>query len=1094
MKTFKATGKRTFVVVLSIVLVVALAFGVTAALLWDSIPDFFSGNKAEEEQPLTLAEADPDFAATRYVYSPKVYQAAASTPVKPTEGVLGFELVAGVDFLTKETTTLAEAKAEVDKALKSAIGMEMNAIAVQLQKNGKVIYLDTVASALSDGGDLLNYIINAATQKEMYVILEYNPFVTSVNGEKKVLDPLNPADVAEIQRVSGVLSAYKAKGVVFTGCVYQPGQGSYAYYAAQELGSGFDAYKYNAMMDAVAAAVGVYKTATPDLYAGLSVDAVWATADTRADGMKVTSDYQTYYDGMADTRAWLSNNLFDFVMVEDHQTLSEKALPFEKVYDWWAECAAVAGVDIYASHAADKVATKAAGWSAYDELPRQIMALRAKKVYNGSFLYSISRVASYGEIASVLTKSFKGETNREDILRNLTITSPSKTSTVTYESLLTIAGSSDPNFSVTLNGKTVERTSKGYFSLNFELDVGVNKYTFSHKGKTVTYSVERKVVVLKSVEPTTAVTVYSGDPVVFTCTALSDAKVTVTIDGKSVTLKKDAIVNEETVDQFSDYVNFSGYYTVPASSKARTISDLSFTASWTYNGKVYKETKAGSKVTVKVPTASTTRVAEIKTENAEVLSYTAVDDKSRPIYYPLPKGTRDYVVGEVTCPGYDEQGNKMVYVYYKLKSGKRIYKSANGVDTGTATVTTGTVENNKISKVTLTKTATLTNLAFTMSSKVPFSVQLAPVTYANDTDYDSLYSIESFDATRLDILFDYTVETSKLPDFATNPLFSKAEWVQKDNKNICRLTLARPGAFLGVTSGYSGNDLVFKFKNPAVLKYAANEYGFDLTGVKIMIDPGHGDTPGAVGANPNYPEKRLNLEVSMKIRDILMGLGAEVIMTRETDQFMLLSERVEMLEETGAQLFVSVHFNSSSNVNAYGTESYYYMPFSKQLASMINNGLVSFYSTGMYPYSSSSAYARGVKYKPFAVTRTWSAPSVLIEYAFMSNSAELEKSINPSTQNGYARATVKGIINYLINTGSVTGPYIAPTTGTSSVQVSSAPSSDVTSQDIISDPTSISPTSQTSSASSTVTSTASVTSSVASSVATSSKTSSASGG
>lgn len=1072
MKSLKINRKRTLAVVLSIILVAALAFGVTIALLWESIPDFFSGKDTEEAAPLTLAEADPEFVATRYTYTPTVYQASPLAPVTPGEEVLGFELVAGTDFLIKDTTTLAEAKAEVDKALKSAVGMEMNAIAVQLQKNGKVIYPDTVASALSDGGDLLRYIIDAATQKEMFVILEYNPFLTLQNGEQKLLDPLNPADVTEIERVAGVLAAYKTRGVVFDDCVYEPGQGSYTYYAEQELGCGFDAYKYNAMMDAVAAAVGVYKTTSPDLYAGLSVDAVWATADANEDGLQVTTEYQTYYDGMADTRAWLSNNLFDFILVEDHHALSEKAMPFEKIYDWWAQCAATADIDLYASHAADKVATKATGWSSYDELPKQIMALRAKKYYDGSFLYSISRLASYGEIASVLTKTFKGETNRDDILRNLTITSPSKTSTVTYESLLTIAGSSDPNFSVTLNGKTVERTSKGYFSLNFELDVGVNKYTFSHKGKTVTYSVERKVVVLKSVEPTTAVTVYSGDPVVFTCTALSDATVTATIDGKKVQLKKDAVVIEENLEQFSDYVNFTGYYTVPSSSKARTISDLSFTAAWTYNGKEYKETKVGSKVTVKVPTASTTRVAEIKTENAEVMSYTAVDDKSRPIYYPLPKGTRDYVVGEVTCPGYDEQNNKMVYVYYKLKSGKRIYKSANGVDMGTATVATGTVDNNKISKVSLTKTATLTNLAFTMSSKVPFTVQLAPVSYSNDADYASDYAIDGFTATRLDILFDYTVETAKLPDFAANPLFSKAEWVQKDNKSVCRLTLAKAGIFLGVTSSYSGSDLVFKFKNPSVIKYAANEYGFDLTGVKIMIDPGHGDTPGAVGANPNYPEKRINLDLSQKIRDILTGLGAEVVMTRDADARVYLHERVEKFESSGAQLFISVHHNSSANVGAYGTESYYYMPFSKVLANNINKELVSYYGIGMYP-GGSTAYARGVKYKPFAVTRTWAAPSILAEYAFMSNSIELEKAINPSTQNGFAKATVRGIINYLVATGSVEGTYIAPTNGSSSVAVSSVASSEVSSQDMYSDPAYIGPASQTSSASSTVTSVAS---------------------
>ncbi len=1040
MRSFKASGKRTLIIVSSIILVAALAFGITVGLMWDSIPAFLN-KEVEDPLPLTLEEADPAFAQTRYTYMPRVYQAIGTTALSPAENLLGFELVAGIDFLTKDTVTLEEAKKEVDKAIASALSMEMTAMTVELQKNGRVIYADTADSALSDGGDLLAYILEKAREKKLFVILKYNPFLTVEGGSERLLDPLCPEDVAEIQRVAGVISAYKPDGVVFNDCVYEPGQGSYAYYAQLELGCGFDCYKYNAMMDAVAKAESIFKTAQPTLYAGISVDAVWATTNTHSEGLNVQSDYETYYDGMADTRAWLSNNLFDFVIVENYHPLSDKAVPFEKVYDWWAECASKAGVDIYASLAADKVGSKAAGWSSYDELPRQLLALKAKKVYNGSFMYSISRLASYSEIAAVLTKTNKGETSRDDILRTLTITSPTKTSTVTYESLLKLSGSSDPNFSVTINGQTVERTGKGYFSLNFDLDVGVNKYVISHKGKTVTYTVERKVTVLKSVQPTMAVTVYTGDPVVFTCTALRDATVYATIDGKKVQLKKDENVSGDTddsADQFSDYVNFSGYYTVPSGSKARTISDLSFTASWKYKGKTYTETKAGAKVNVKVPDSSVSRVAEIKVDQAEVMSFTAVDDKSRPIYYPLPKGTKDYVVGEVTAPGTDENGNKFVYVYYKLKSGKRIYKSANGVDTGTATVTTGTIPNNTISKVTLEKTGTFSNLSFTMSSKIPFTVQLSPVSYAKDTDYDFSYSIENFKATTVDIVFDYTVETSKLPDFTGNPLFSKAEWVQKDNKQICRLTLAKAGSFFGVTSSYNGNDLVFKFKNPAVIRYAANEFGFDLTGVKIMLDPGHGgDRVGAVGANPNYPEKRINLELAQKIKETLTRLGAEVIMTRDGDTSLSLAGRVKKCEESGVHLFISIHHNSASNVNAIGTEAYYYEPFSKTLATNIHDEMVKYFGTYMYPDKPSSAYARYVKYYPYGMIRTWSAPAVLVEYAYMSNSAELEKAISSNTQYGFAKATVKGIINYIIQTGVVEGTYIPPTSGGSSPSTSS---------------------------------------------------------
>ncbi len=93
---------------------------------------------------------------------------------------------------------------------------------------------------------------------------------------------------------------------------------------------------------------------------------------------------------------------------------------------------------------------------------------------------------------------------------------------------------------------------------------------------------------------------------------------------------------------------------------------------------------------------------------------------------------------------------------------------------------------------------------------------------------------------------------------------------------------------------------------------------------KIVIDPGHGghDT-GTIGPN-GLEEKDLVLDVSRRLGKLLQTrLGAEVIYTRKDDTFIPLETRTAIANEEGADLFVSVHANSSHDPDARGVETYY---------------------------------------------------------------------------------------------------------------------------------------------------------------------------
>ena len=91
-----------------------------------------------------------------------------------------------------------------------------------------------------------------------------------------------------------------------------------------------------------------------------------------------------------------------------------------------------------------------------------------------------------------------------------------------------------------------------------------------------------------------------------------------------------------------------------------------------------------------------------------------------------------------------------------------------------------------------------------------------------------------------------------------------------------------------------------------------------------MIDAGHGGhDPGTIGRG-GLQEKDLVLDVALRLEKLVRAeLGAEVVMTRSTDVFIPLEERTAIANSRGADLFLSVHANSSRNPRARGIETYF---------------------------------------------------------------------------------------------------------------------------------------------------------------------------
>jgi N-acetylmuramoyl-L-alanine amidase len=91
----------------------------------------------------------------------------------------------------------------------------------------------------------------------------------------------------------------------------------------------------------------------------------------------------------------------------------------------------------------------------------------------------------------------------------------------------------------------------------------------------------------------------------------------------------------------------------------------------------------------------------------------------------------------------------------------------------------------------------------------------------------------------------------------------------------------------------------------------------------VVIDPGHGgfDRGGIPGQR--VPESMMNLDVALRLRDILRASGYPVVMTRSTDVFVTLGGRCAIANQYRNAIFVCVHFNSATRRGANGIETYF---------------------------------------------------------------------------------------------------------------------------------------------------------------------------
>lgn len=171
----------------------------------------------------------------------------------------------------------------------------------------------------------------------------------------------------------------------------------------------------------------------------------------------------------------------------------------------------------------------------------------------------------------------------------------------------------------------------------------------------------------------------------------------------------------------------------------------------------------------------------------------------------------------------------------------------------------------------------------------------------------------------------------------------------------------------------------------------------------IVIDAGHGGSDVGATREGIY-EKDLTLDMAKKLEAILKKNKCfNVLMTRSNDTYVSLEDRVDFAEKNQADLFISVHVNSSVTTEGNGLETHYYTPQSYEYAQAVHQEFA----------STIKAKDRGIFKSKFYVINHTTCPSILVETGFISNPEEREELIKNERKKKTAEALAKGISKYL---------------------------------------------------------------------------------
>ncbi|MBQ3550131.1 MAG: N-acetylmuramoyl-L-alanine amidase [Clostridia bacterium] len=923
-------------------------------------------------------------------------------------------LVPGEDILLEETLP-EDPMISIRQTLDSIKADGFDSIELTLNYKDGLIFKTELFSA--EAGDLLKDIYLYAKSLNLSVI-------TAV--DLKALTKKGLADSVELERICAVLSDRNigsySDAVLLKNC----------YILSSEMPEGTSELKLKSVMSmAMRDMYFAVAKADASLYTGVEIN-----------------DTATPQEAIFNVKQWFNGNFIDFVSVFDPYSTETDDISFMTYFEGW-RTELEKTKDVYCKLDYSKIGSGEKGWEKTDQILSQLQVLDTLEV-SGLTIDGWNDFANdKTESREAVKKYFANQWADDYVLKDLTVSRPEKKKFTTYDSTVILSGASDPSFKLTLNGKELERTELGYFSLDLTLDLGTNTFVLEHKGVKETYNITYKKLVIKSISPTQKQSLPSRSVLLVGCVALSGSKVTATLGSNTVTLTEEPILDES--GQATEYSNFSGRIDLPTVyDEDVSLGKVKFTAKSDFGN----ETESGGNITIiHEEREKQYEIGEVISWQAETFTSTDNDDYSRPTNNYLPKGTVDYCVGDASS-----SGGKLK----KLRYGNMVYTTSSK---GIATLKTykGTLpDHNELTVQGISNTGRHTQLTLDVLWKAPFKLDLKPQKYTNEGSGNNRdYTISSATFEYVEITFCYaTVLNGDFTIPENDPVFKKAEWIKndKDKSFTLRLYLRRKGMFYGWSAEYNDKgQLVFSFLNPAVITLdSTNPYGYRLDGVIVAIDVGHGGNDvGAVGSHGKYNESQLNLTLAQKIKAQLESLGATVYMTRDNNNENPSSDqRMKLLRDVKADYCIAIHRNASSSSSPRAFNSYHFNAFSADAAKRVNDAIYNYTSEELTAiYNSSNPFHgdgklykktkwSGVKWHYFYTARQTDCPVVLTENGFITNAEEYSDMIRDDFNNECAKALTKGIVDYFVSVQLTDPKPSVPQGGTGSDTSSTESSTD----------------------------------------------------
>ena len=605
---------------------------------------------------------------------------------------------------------------------------------------------------------------------------------------------------------------------------------------------------------------------------------------------------------------------------------------------------------------------------------------------------------------------------------HLSFSFPTEDTVECKESLFSFAGTCGRADVLTCNGAAVTVSERGVFSAEYTLTPGANRFVFVYGNETREFTVNYSIDVLTQVAPGGLSEVTPGTQIEILALAYKDAAVTAHVAGQAIPLtatERNAFTQSEGT---KDYKTFAGIYTAPAAGQSMSLGNISVTGSYGGNsvtltgGEIYLHADLASIVLKAAQVTQTgalgsyydtgthglltpfsdnglgvSQLCEILKDKAETTNAADSTDNNDIFCTPFARGTFDYVTGAVS---YEDE------LMLVLASGRKVYaKEARFISPGYVLPT---------NSLTASDTAAGDNTTdFYISTRwaVPTSVSVAPQQYY--IGYQNRpFNVTSFTPEYLDVTFYHTSECGGSFTLPDGSLFSSMEWINNGNDSVTlRCRLARKGKFCGCSIDLT-DDGRFRLSVKNVVKGART----------VVIDPGHGGIdPGAQAIFPEIKEQMINIAIGTKTAAALESRGVNVTLTRTGNESHSLDERMLISRQFKPDAFVSVHSDYASNASISGTHTFYYYPWSMELAKSIHAHMITAYKNSIYPPGSAEyEHAdRGVKFYPFQVTRVEECPAVLIECGFVSNVSDCSVMLTPACQDLLAGAIADGIVEYL---------------------------------------------------------------------------------